>query len=164
MSGKKTLWTNQDGLVVGFGPREETSSSAAKVSSGGYRQQLVLKIKGTDLTDVVSASSDAIVHGAIIPADSLIESAKLFVTTAFAGTNAALDIGVFQVDGTIVDDDGVDAAIAVGSLTDNVVITANGADIGTIAATDVKIAASYDTAAFTAGEATLVVEYVTEAP
>ena len=158
---RDNIWTNADGLVVGFGTRTVTTSSGATPSTRGAYKEVVLTLKGTDLGDTVAATDDAIVHGVEIPADALLLSADLFVTTAFtSGGSAVLDIGVYQADGTIVDDDGIDAAIAVATLTDNAVVACNGADIGTVTATAVKIGASYDTAAFTAGEAKLVVRYV----
>ena len=158
---RNATWTNQDGLVVGFGTRDVEENSARKVATSGAVEELVLDLNdASQLSDAVAAADDAIVHGAIIPADSLILSADLFVTTAFAGATATLDIGVYQVDGTTVDDDGIDSAIAVGTLTDNAVVSCDGADVGTVTATDVKIAASYDTAAFTAGVAKVVVRYV----
>lgn len=157
---RNSVWSNSDGLVVGFGTRTVATSSGAKVATAGAVEELVLNIKGTDLGDTVAATDDAIVHGASIPADSLILSADLFVTTQFAGATAVLDIGVYQEDGTTVDDDGIDAAVAVATLVDNAVVSCDGADVGTVTATAVKIAASYDTAAFTAGEAKLVVRYI----
>lgn len=158
---RDAYWTNADGLVVGFGTREVEKNSAGKVATSGAVEELVLRINdATALADTVAATDDAIVHGAEIPADSLILSADLFVTTAFAGATATLDIGVYQRDGTIVDDDGIDAAIAVATLADNAVVSCDGADVGTVTATAVKIACSYDTAAFTAGAATLVIRYI----
>lgn len=161
---KERRWTNADGLVVGFGTRTVASSSGAQPSVGGQRQQVVLTIKGTDLADAVATDSDAIVHGVTIPADSLLESAKLYVTTAFAGATAVMDIGIYNAStGAAVDDDGIDAAVAVGTLTDNAVVACDGALIGSVLANNSKVGVSYDTAAFTAGEATLVVEYVKQA-
>ncbi len=158
---RNATWTNSDGLVVGFGTREVTTSAGAKVSSNDATEQVVLKIKGTDLADAVAVDSDAIVHGVLIPNDALIVKADLFVTTAFtSGGSAVLDIGLYQEDGTSVDDDGIDAAIAVAALVTDAVVACNGADVGTVTAGAVKVGASYDTAAFTAGEATLVVEYL----
>jgi hypothetical protein len=122
------------------------------------RQQVKLKILGTDLLD--SDVSKQLVHGVTIPADALLESAKLFVTTAFVGATAVMDIGTYNSAGAAVDDDGIDAAVAVATLVDNAVVTCDGAQIGTVLASDQRIGVSYDTAAFTAGEAWLVVEYI----
>lgn len=155
---RSSYWTNSDGLVVGFGTRSVETNSGAQPSVGGLRQQVKVRIKAADLAD--SDVSAQLLHGVTIPADSLLESAKLFVTTAFAGATAVLDIGTYDSAGSAVDDDGIDAAIAVASLGDNVVIACDGALIGTVLASNQRIGLSYDTAAFTAGEAWLVVEYI----
>lgn len=157
---RSSVWTNADGLVVGFGTRTNETNSGSAVSVSGGRQQLVVKIvggSGIPASDV----TQQLVYGAVIPADSLIESAKLFVTTAFAGATATLDIGTYNAStGVAVDDDGIDAAIAVATLADNAVVACDGAQIGTVVAADVKVGVVYNTAAFTAGEATLVIEYI----
>lgn len=156
---KAATWTNSDGLVVGFGQRTAEVNSAAKVSLGGKRQQVIVKISGA--TVPLSDVSAQLVNGVEIPADALLESAKLFVTTAFAGATAVLNIGVYNAStGVAVDADGIDVAIAVATLADNAVVACDGALIGTVLAQRSKIGVDYDTAAFTAGEATLVVEYI----
>lgn len=156
---RKSYWTNSDGLIVGFGTRSVETNSGAQPRSDQMRQQVKVRIKAADLAD--SNVANQLVHGVTIPADALLESAKLFVTTAFAGTNAVLDIGLYKsVDGTEVDDDGIDSAVAVGDMEDNEVVACDGAKIGTVLAFDSKIGLSYDTAAFTAGEGWLVVEYI----
>jgi hypothetical protein len=152
-------------LAVGFGPRESvfTGSYVQTHDAAGGKMKLYYRFRGEDLADAVSATSDAIVQAPVIPNGSLILGATLEVVEAFAGSSAVLDIGVYDSAGTAVDDDGIDAAIAVTSIDAlGDTIACDGADINTIVATSggVKIAASYDTAAFTAGEALLTVEYV----
>lgn len=158
--GRQAYWTNADGLVVGFGTRTIETNSATAVSQGGARQQVVVSIVGGSgiLDSDVSAQ---LIYGAIIPANALLESAKLFVTTAFVGVSAVLDIGTYLAStGAAVDDDGIDVAIATATLADNAVIACDGALIGTVLASDQKVGVSFDTAAFTAGQANLVIEYI----
>lgn len=156
--GKASTWTNSDGLVVGFGQRTAEVNSGAKVSLGGKRQQVVVKINAATLP--ASDVSAQLVNGVVIPADALLESAKLYVTTAFAGALGTLNIGTYLAStGVAVDADGIDVAIPVATLVDNAVVTCDGALIGTVLASNQKIGVDYDTA-FTAGEATLVVEYI----
>jgi len=158
--GRASSWTNSDGLVVGFGPRTVETNAGAKVVTAGKRQQVVVKIVGgSEIKD--SDVSAQLVNAVEIPADALLESAKLFVTTAFAGATAVMDIGIYNAStGAAVDDDGIDAAVALATLVDNAVVACDGALIGTVLANRSKIGVSYDTAAFTAGVATLVVEYI----
>src|SRR5688572_21309346 len=152
------LWSNQDGLLVGFGTRTVETNSGAQPRSDSVRQEVKVRIKGLDLLDADVVAQ--LHHGVTIPADSLLLSATLFVTTAFAGATAVMDIGTYNAAGTAVDDDGIDSAVAVATLVDNAVVTCDGALIGTVLASDQRIGITYDTAAFTAGEAWLHVVYI----
>jgi len=163
MAKRDSNWTNKDGLVVGFGTREVETTYSAKASRGGPEQQIVMRIKGADLADSDVAAQ--LVHAPIIPAGAFIKSAYLQVDTAFEGVNAVLDIGLYKLsDGTAVDDDGIDAAIATATLVAHYDVACDGAEVGKEQAVACKVAASYDTAAFTAGEATLIVTYVPPLP
>ena len=159
---RNNVWVNKDGLAVGFGTHTVDTAVSSKPSTSGDIQTVKLKIVGPDLVDAGFPDAIAQANSVIIPVDSLLVSATLFVTTAFtSGGSAVLDIGVYDVDAdAIEDDDGIDAAIAVATLTANADITGDGAQVGAVVAVPVKLYASYDTAAFTAGEATLVVEYI----
>jgi hypothetical protein len=61
------------------------------------------------------------------------------------------------------DDNGIDAAIAVAALTDNASIACNGALVGTTVTDSnglpMPVSYGYNTAAFTAGVAELVIKY-----
>ena len=161
---RDNVWSNKDGLAVGFGRHTVDTAVSSKPSTSGDIQTVKLKIVGTDLVDAGFSDAIAQANSVIIPVNSYLVSATLFVTTAFAGTNAVLDIGVYDVDaGAIEDDDGIDAAIAVTTLVDNYDAACDGALIGTVLAQNSKVYASYDTAAFTAGEATLIVQYIPKA-
>lgn len=159
---RDNYWTNQDGLVVGFGPHTADEGVSTQGSVKGNIQQVVLKIKGTELVDAGAPNAQYLASSVVIPVDAYLVSARLFVTTAFtSGGSAVLDIGVYDVDaGAIEDDDGIASAIAVATLVDNYDASLSGDMVGTVLAQNSKIYASYDTAAFTAGEATLVVEYI----
>lgn len=151
------IWTNSDGLEVRFGLDRATSQATGRTSA----EEKVLIVDLPDATalgdtDTAAASGD----DAFIPADAIIKDAYFVVDTAFTGTNAVLDIGLKQADGTNVDDDGIDAAVAVAALGADAVVAADGADVGTRTATDVYIMFTYDTAAFTAGAGKLVIKYI----
>jgi hypothetical protein len=160
---RDNIWTNSDGLAVGFGTRTIASTVSVKhPGPDGALEQVVLRIRGEDLADVVAVSEDQVIHGVTIPNGAVIVSAETVVLEDFVGATAVLDIGVYDNAGTIVDDDGIDAAIAVATLVvSNGPIAADGADISTVVATTggVKICASYDTAPFTAGEAVCTIKY-----
>jgi hypothetical protein len=156
---KATIWANSDGLAVGFGPRDTETVEVTKVSLGGNRQQLVCRIRLSELADTITANH--LINAAYIPAGSLLETVRLHVETAATGVNAVLDIGLAKLsDGTDIDDDGVDAAIATATLVDKYTTLCDGALVGTELTYDSKIYASYDTAAFTAGVVVLTAEYI----
>lgn len=111
--------------------------------------------------DTLPAASvdDAIVQ--TLPANSYIESATLRVLEAFAG-GTSYNIGLYETDGTAIDADGIDAAIALTAidavgetvLCDGALVQAL-TGIGTDAA-QVVIAA---TGTFTAGRASLEIVF-----
>lgn len=159
---RDAYWDNKDGLVVGFGTRTPSQTGGfVNAEAATFERKLFLRIKGEDLGDTVAATDEQLVFGPTIPSGAFIESAQLEVTEAFVGATAVLDIGVYNAaTEAAVDDDGIDAAVAVTAIDaigDS--IACDGALVDTVLAQDSKIAASYDTAAFTAGEAVLTVVY-----
>lgn len=155
---RNNYWTNDDGLVVGFGARDSETELAARTRTAGEVQELVMDIVGVNLTDATTPAN--LPSSAFIPANSLIVEADLIVDEAFAGATAVLDIGTYEVDGTIIDDDGIDAAIAVGALTADTLIACDGGQVGTVITQDAYLGATNDTADFTAGTAKLVVKFI----
>lgn len=162
---RDSVWSNSDGLAVGFGTRTALTSGSHKHADDGPTEKVVLRFRGEDLADTVSTTGDQIVHAPVIPNGASILSATLTVIEAFtSGGVATLDLGLYDKDGTAVDADGIDediALTAIDAIGDS--IDCDGADVGTVVATTggVKVAASYETAAFTAGEAILEVVYAT---
>lgn len=152
------IWTNEDGLEVRFGIDRSTTAPTGGTSA--EEKVHVFDIAdATTLgdTDTAAASGDA----AYIPAGAVIKDAYLVVDTAFtSGGVAVLDLGLKEADGTNIDDDGIDAAVALGALSADDVVVADGALIGTRLSKDAYVMATYDTAAFTAGAGKLVVKYV----
>ncbi len=158
-------WTNSDGLVVRFGTDKGTEKNSGTTEDGVHRT-LVHKFAFGDIanTDVTAADPES----PFLPADSVITRATLYVTTAFVGATATLDIGLKVAAGTNTDDDGIDGLIAVTAL-DAIgdTINCNGAYVASVGnltglriTADQYIMTTWDTAAFTAGAATLVVEYL----
>ena len=121
---------------------------------------------GEEVLEVVFSYDDLPVSGLdnanlSIPANAWIKDATLRVVTAFAG-GTSYDIGLEQEDGTVIDADGIDAAVALTAI-DAVgetvacdgALVANTAGIGTAAGL-VVIA---ETGTFTAGKAILRITY-----
>ena len=153
-------YVNADGLEV-LTAGEQGTAAARGTSLSSQKKALVMTITGTDLGTSISTPQD---HDAFIPAGSYITGAHLIVTTAFtSGGSATLTIGTYTQAGVAVDADGIDATIALAALAANKAVACDGAAAGgaaTVGANDVYIEAIYGTAAFTAGVAKLVVEYI----
>lgn len=158
--GKQNYWDNDDGLTVGFGTRTTENNLGGALQTGGdVEGQIVLDIVATDLTD--SDVPTNFEQGAKIPANSHIRDAVLVTNAEFTSDGSAvLDIGTVSSDGTFDDDDGIDAAVALGDLGADAVVDCDGAQVGTVITEDLWLAATYDTAEFTAGNARLYVTYV----
>ena len=159
-------WDNFDGLEVNFGLDRSALMPGGKTAVHAHKT-LKHKFDFNDIANTDTAAPSP--HEASIPAGSVIVRAYLYVTEAFAGATATLDIGLKQDDGTNTDDDGIDAAIAVTALDavgdvilcDGALVAQETGDLTGVRFTeDQWIMTTWDAAAFTAGEATLVVEYL----
>jgi hypothetical protein len=157
-------WTNSDGLVVRFGTDKGTEKESGSTEANVHRT-LVHKFAFGDIanTDVTAADPES----PFIPADSVITRATLYVTTAFVGATGVLDIGLKVAAGTNTDDDGIDSVAvtvldAIGDTIncDGAYVSSAGNLTGLRITADQYIMTTWDTAAFTAGAATLVVEYL----
>lgn len=152
-------YVNADGLEILTAG--EAGTAAKRGTAVSPKKALVMTLTGTDLGSSADTPQD---HDAFIPAGSYIVSASLIVTTAWTSAGSAtLTIGAYQQDGTTVDADGIDATVALAALAANKGVACDGALVGgtaTVGANDVYIEANYGTAAFTAGEAKLVIEYI----
>lgn len=156
--GRDATWVNDDGLVVGFGTRDVQNTQNGPYKTEGLVKEYVIKVyDATQLGDTDTAAMQG--YEIPIPANAIIESATFVVDTTFtSGGAAVLDIGVKAKAGTDINDDGIDAAIAVGSLTAGAVISCDGALVGaSVGSADAYPYFTYDTAAFTAGAGTLFI-------
>ena len=154
-------YTNADGLFV------ITNNAQGAARDNGLNAQNGVKTMVFELKDATALGTsdvDPQPNDAFIPAGAYITKASLVVTTAFtSGGSATLCIGLQQADGTIIDADGIDAAVAVADLAANKAVVCNGALVGgtaTVGAANAYMSLVYGTAAFTAGAAKLVIEYI----
>lgn len=153
-------YTNADGLLV------LTNGAQGSVNLTGGTEYGVkfLVIDIADATAIGSSAAAPAANDSFIPAGAYITKASLIVTTAFAGSSAALNIGLQTAAGAAIDADGIDAAIAVTAI-DAIgdVVACNGAAVAgvvTVGTAPAYVSLDYDTAAFTAGAAKLVIEYI----
>jgi len=148
-------WTNSDGLEIRFtGP--EANQSGAEVIGGASKEVIV----DFDFATAITAAAWA--HESYIPAGSYIRAATLIVTTAMAGTSGTLTIGLAQKDGTVIDADGIDVAIAQADLGTDEVVLCNGALAGGTLSIGSANGYVYTTlgGTVTAGRGRLVIEYI----
>ena len=152
-------YTNADGLYI-LTDADQGSVQMNGVTAVGTRKTLV--VESPDLSTLTDTTWTPQANDAFIPAGALILKSTLVVdTAATSGGSAVLDVGLFQKAGTVIDDDGIDAAIAVAALTADAVIDNDGADVGTrVGSNDAYVGFTYDTAAFTAGVVKVIVEYI----
>jgi hypothetical protein len=152
-----SFYTNADGLQQQYGTRS-VLSGAKEAAGVGVKKYLILDFNGVGLADTAPVLD---LSAARLPAGAYVISATLLVETTFTGATATLDIGTFKAsDGTELDMNGFVAAEAVAGLTAGADIAGAGAQIGTIIAQDAYVIATYNTAAFTAGKARCVIEYM----
>lgn len=170
-------WTNEDGLVQRFGVERSTSQTQG-VSTRGVKNYLVVDLPdATALVNTLGTSYPPDEDSPYIPANSLITGAWFAATTDFtSGGSATLDIGLISATGAITDADGIAADVTITELTDAAAagsVACDGAYVcnGSGSTTTVRdgakvvganayIGFSYETAVFTAGAGTLVVEYI----
>lgn len=163
-------WTNFDGLAVDFGLDRAVKDNNG-VTNPNVHKTLVHKFTFADVANTDTSAAGP--NDAYIPKGSVITRATMYVTDAFVGATAVLDVGLKVKAGTNTADAGI---LSTGIATidaDGDVIIGDGAyvlqETGDLTAkrltADQYIMTTYDTAAFTAGAATLVVEYLqVEAP
>lgn len=172
-------WFNKDGLTVRFGGRanSDDENQAAQTSTGGKTQEITLKLP--DLTALTSGDATGVaagefVNSARLPAGAVVQQVTIVTDTAAASGGAAdLLIGTYSLGATGVlsltggDADGLcaagDSALADFSVAGETIVlgkAAGAALIGKVeVGIDAYIAASYATAAYTAGALTVIVEY-----
>lgn len=167
---RDVLWTNQDGLRVGFGTHSEDNDVPAVAADGVNRTYKFELPDATALEATASITSASIPPQSVtIPHGSIIKSAVFQVTVPFAGATANLDIGLWSNAATPVLDDinGIDAAVdvlvldAIGD-----VVQCDGAlvggvlPVGKVNDADNVVVFGYETAVFTAGAGILTLEVV----
>jgi len=141
-------------VVNHYGPRDTDASKGGQAKSTGQIKRAEWQFAYDDLPTYGSTNIQF-----AIPANATIVSSKWITGTAWAG-GTSLNVGLYQGDGTVIDADGLDAAIT--PTTAGAVIDGNGALVGaTIGANagELTVAA---TGTYTAGTATVIVEYHVE--
>lgn len=163
-------WVNDDGLTVRFGT-EKAATVKGSNEFGTYHRMVVnmtnAVVLDADTADPMTAAGQAAYRDEVtpfIPAGAYVTRAYFFVTTAFTGASGALDIGLMEADGSVIDIDFFDDDVGVAALGANAVVACNGAGVGgavKVSADAYVCFADDPSNAFTAGAGYLVVEYIT---
>jgi hypothetical protein len=157
-----TVTANADGLRQRYGLDTQRQALTGEVRTAGMSHELLV------LLDAGRAPLNSTTVGFVgepnnaIPAGAYIEDALLVVTTAFdsAGDAATLGIGTAEADGTPVDADGIDVAIAESAIdTAGKEIACDGAQVGAVLATTSYVTVTVGTEKFTSGEGYLRIRY-----
>ena len=148
--GRREFWTNEDGLVVGFGNRETENYRPGVVSDGDLLRTVVVDFDFSNLPQAREGDT-GIVH--LVPGSRLIEG-RFYVEDAF---DAIVNVGFTEDDGTAIDADGF-GSFAIADTTAGATLAADGDLVGeVVSATDnAYIAVDTDS---TAGSGRLEVTY-----
>ena len=146
---------NVGGRETYYGRLPEKNKQGAQIAATNLNKKIKYEFDYDDLPGA-DTGNEMVLE---IPAGSQIVSSKLKVGTAWAG-GTSIDIGLAQEDGTVIDADGLDAAIATASLTAGAIIEGDGALVGASVGANDAVVTVGATGSFAAGTATLIVEYI----
>lgn len=105
----------------------------------------------------VANADDAGAH--VVPGHSFIVSAYIYVEEDFAG-GTSYDFGMIEADGSAIDPNGIDEAIAEAALEDNDWIECDGDLIGATLGAEPGMLLITDTGSFTAGKGKVILRYI----
>jgi len=137
-----------------YGPRDTDASKGGQAKSTGQIKRAEWQFDYSDLPTYGSTNLQF-----AIPANATIVSSKWITGTAWAG-GTSLNVGLYQSNGTVIDADGLDAAIT--PTTAGAVIDGNGALVGASIGANAGELTVAATGSYTAGTATVIVEYHVE--
>lgn len=155
-----TVWTNAEGIDVRFGTTAAEPSKGGAPVNAGETMAIVMDL---DLADLATGSDlvfddeqQSISKGALIT-EAFID----VLVAATSGGSATLDIGTYNAaTDAAVDDNGIDAAVALAALTPaGARIVCDGAQVGTALSVNSLLGAGAGTAVFTGGKVRITVKY-----
>jgi hypothetical protein len=161
--GKESLWTNDDGLVVGFGPRTVEDLRGGETKTGGNIREHIIEFGYDDLPDGSTDGSYNQIAANALPIDAYFET-----IVAFAG-GTSYDIDFVDTAGSAIGtgtDKLWDALVladidAIGersvASTHGGTNSGNALDVALASAGMVKVTAA---GTFTAGKGRIVIRYI----
>lgn len=162
-------WLNADGLPVRFARGAQVDAVVGAPWTQGETLSVVADIDFKRLPAFQSANTTGVIYGdypnAPIPAGAYIKSVTIYVTTAFTGSGAVLQIGLVDKTGiNTLSNTGLISATdgAVANLGAGAVLVGSGSLVKTVLANTYPayyLWAAVTGASFTAGEGKMIVEY-----
>jgi len=170
-------WMNPSGIVVRNGrdwiAQKSRGNRGGTLSTMGAVKQIEIDVDAKRLpAGAVNYTTDRGNTGTAtgfytgdvsIPAYANIVSAELVVGETFLG-GTTLDVGLFELDGSAIDADGLIAAAAVADLTIGERIVGAGAVIGETVGSEQAYIGLTATGTFTAGKGRLIIKYIDPVP
>lgn len=154
------IYKNADGLRLRLGNSQSLLARVGAPHQAGSNKVIEVDIVGTELGVFTQNNFVGGIPTVVMPAGHIVKSCILTVIEAFDSAADALtmDIGTANQDGTVVDIDGIDVAIAQGAI-DAIgeVVTCDGALIDTLLASDQYVTIRINAATATAGIAKLII-------
>ena len=161
-------WTNPDGLIVGFSTHSVDDNVGAVTGDSGTLRTYVIELPDATLLEDTDAITVASIppQSLAIPRGSIINRATFSVTKVFtSGGAATLDIGLYALDATVDDANGIDVDLAL-TVLDAIgdVVICDGALVGGVVAcgatsnTDVYVVFGDEATVYTAGAGVLTLE------
>ena len=141
-------------VVNHYGPRDTDASKGGQAKSTGQIKRAEWQFDYSDLPTYGSTNLQF-----AIPANATIVKSTWITGTAWAG-GTSLNVGLYQGNGTVIDADGLDAAIT--PTTAGAVINGDGALVGASIGANAGELTVAATGTYTAGTATVIVEYHVE--
>lgn len=93
---RDTIWSNDDGLTVGFGTRAASNAEAANINTAGYENEVRLVVDVADLGTALDATEGGFANSVTIPAGSSITGARIAANVAVA-TVTAVQVGTAYI-------------------------------------------------------------------
>jgi len=157
--GRQTHWVNNDNLKVGFGKMDTDNTEGATRRTVGMRNELTIDVHFDDMdlqAGVVPSSNEM-----PIPAGAAILSATLRTEEDFLGGTSFI-VGTKSLAGTAVAGTGLFIEVLLAEIdAAGKVVHGDGSLIGATVATTVDSYISISpTGTFTAGKASVVIEYI----
>lgn len=173
---RDSIWTNPDGLTVGFGSHSPDNQSPRVLAGPGQVKYMEMEIDAARLDPFGTVTTSFLFpQTSVIRRGSRITRAHLLVNTIFTGATAVLLVGTYKNDGQPAGALTVDLINGIINATDGALANLNGVGeitigtggligttttAGAVSDSDVIVVAQCTTAQFTAGRATLFIEYI----